>query len=75
MNAKYIGTFTGLTTFENKTTTVKHLFLREGNYYLVEASCQDPVDNLTPIKVERLEPKDVVLTGKLESCLISEFLE
>ncbi len=75
MNATHIATLPGLTTFQNATSTNRHLFLREGSYYLVEANCRETIENLTPLKVEKLEARDVVLTGKLKSFLEGHFLE
>jgi len=59
----------------NAMSTLKHIFLREGSYYEVEANCREPIDNLTPINVIKLEPKDVILTGKLKGHLEGYFLE
>jgi hypothetical protein len=75
MNATYLGSAPAFTTFENATSTTYHFFLRENSVYRVEANCQEQFDNLTPIRIEKIEPKEVNLTGALKARLEGEFLE
>ena len=65
MQAKLIATLSGLTTLENKTTTVEHLVEIDGDLYLIELLCTERLDSIvTPRKVQKLLVKEEVVLGK-----------
>jgi transcriptional regulatory protein LevR len=64
MQAKYIATFRGFTTSQNRTTTVNYLLEVEGNLYLVEMGSLDHLESAaSPRKVVRLEVQQEVAIG------------
>ena len=49
--------------------TVTHLFYIEGSHYLVVADSDDPIDDIRPLDVTKLEPTEVYMSGEVKETI------